>query len=170
MNSYPNHYINGEWVQSEGGSTYQVINPATEQPVTEITLGSAADVNKAVAAARRAFETFSQTGVAERQALLGRVITEYKARIPDLAKAISEEMGAPIGLASMAQAPTGLAHFSATLKALGDFAFEEVIGRAKVLHEPLGVVAMITPWNWPLNQICAKVAPALAAEIGRAHV
>ena len=163
MQSYLKQYIDGEWVESEGGRRYEVIDPASEQPVTAVTLGTAADVDKAVAAARRAFETWSQTTVGERQALLGRIIEEYKARIPDLAKAISAEMGAPIGLASAAQAPTGLAHFAATLKALGEFTFSEQVGRATVVHEPLGVVAMITPWNWPLNQICAKVAPALAA-------
>lgn len=163
MQSYLKHYIDGAWVESEGGRTYQVIDPATEQPCTEITLGTPADVDKAVAAARRAFETWSQTSLDERKALLGRILAEYKARIPDLAKAISQEMGAPMALASAAQAPTGLAHFAATLKALDDFSFEETIGRARVVHEPLGVVAMITPWNWPLNQICAKVAPALAA-------
>ncbi|WP_374942452.1 aldehyde dehydrogenase family protein [Sphingomonas sp.] len=163
MNRYLQHYIDGAWIDSDGGSVHQVIDPATEQPVTEITLGTQGDVDKAVAAARRAFETYSQTTVAERQALLTKIIEVYKTRIPDLAKAISQEMGAPIGLASMAQAPTGLAHFAATLKALGAFTFEEQIGKARVVHEPLGVVAMITPWNWPLNQICAKVAPALAA-------
>ncbi|MEO7688699.1 MAG: aldehyde dehydrogenase family protein [Sphingomonas sp.] len=163
MKSYLKHYIDGAWVESEGGKRHEVIDPATEQPCTEITLGSAADVDKAVAAARRAFESFSQTTVAERAALLGRVIEEYKARIPDLAAAISQEMGAPIGFATAAQAPTGLGHFLSTLKALNDFQFEERLGRARVVHEPLGVVAMITPWNWPLNQICAKVAPALAA-------
>ena len=163
MNRYLQHYIDGAWIDSDGGTVHQVIDPATEQPVTEITLGTQADIDKAVAAARRAFETYSQTTVAERQALLAKIIEVYKTRIPDLAKAISQEMGAPIGLASMAQAPTGLAHFAATLKALGAFTFEEQIGKARVVHEPLGVVAMITPWNWPLNQICAKVAPALAA-------
>ena len=163
MNSYLQHYIDGAWVDSDGGTRHQVIDPATEQPVSEITLGTPADVDKAVAAARRAFETFSQTSVADRQALLARIIEAYKPRIPDLARAISQEMGAPMALASAAQAPTGLAHFAATLKALGEFTFEEQIGRARVVHEPLGVVAMITPWNWPLNQICAKVAPALAA-------
>jgi aldehyde dehydrogenase (NAD+) len=163
MKSYLKHYIDGAWVESEGGTRHAVIDPATEQPCTEITLGSAADVDKAVAAARRAFESYSQTTVAERAALLGRIIEEYKARIPDLAAAISQEMGAPIGFATAAQAPTGLGHFMSTLKALNDFQFEERLGRARVVHEPLGVVAMITPWNWPLNQICAKVAPALAA-------
>ena len=163
MKSYLKHYIDGAWVDSDGGRRHEVIDPSTEQPASEITLGSAADVDKAVAAARRAFESFSQTSVEERSALLGRIIAEYKTRMPDLAKSISEEMGAPMGLATMAQAPTGLGHFATTLKALGEFSFEETIGRAKVVHEPLGVVAMITPWNWPLNQICAKVAPALAA-------
>jgi aldehyde dehydrogenase (NAD+) len=163
MQSRLQHYIDGQLVDSEGGRTHQVINPATEQPVTEVTLGSAADVDKAVAAARRAFATFSQTSVAERAQLLERVIEAYKARIPDLAKAVSEEMGAPIGFAQAAQVPAGLGYFMSTLKALGEFQWEERIGKARVVHEPIGVVAMITPWNWPLNQICAKIAPALAA-------
>ncbi|MEO9129652.1 MAG: aldehyde dehydrogenase family protein [Sphingomonas sp.] len=163
MKSYLKQYIDGAWVESEGGTRHEVIDPATELPCTEITLGSTADVDKAVAAARRAFESYSQTSVAERAALLGRIIAEYKARIPDLAAAVSQEMGAPIGFANAAQAPAGLGHFMSTLKALNEFQFEEKLGRARVVHEPLGVVAMITPWNWPLNQICAKVAPALAA-------
>jgi aldehyde dehydrogenase (NAD+) len=163
MKSYLKHYIDGAWVDSDGGRTWHVIDPSTEQPVTEITLGSPADADRAVAAARRAFGTWSQSSVAERQALLGRIMEEYKKRSPDFAKSMSEEMGAPMGLATAAQAPTGLGHFAATSKALGAFAFEETVGRARVVHEPLGVVAMITPWNWPLNQICAKVAPALAA-------
>ena len=163
MNSRPQFYIDGQWVDSDGGKSHEVINPATEQPVTTITLGTAADVDKAVAAARTAFETFSQTPVADRIALLERIIEGYKARIPDLAKAVSEEMGAPIGFAQAAQAPAGLGYFMNTLAALKEFTFEEQIGKAYVVHEPVGVVAMITPWNWPLNQICAKVAPALAA-------
>ncbi|HVF92886.1 MAG TPA: aldehyde dehydrogenase family protein, partial [Sphingomonas sp.] len=163
MKSYLKHYIDGQWVDSDGGTPHQVIDPSTEQPVTKIMLGSAADVDKAVAAARRAFETFSQTSVAERVALLERIIEEYKARIPDLAKATSEEMGAPVGFATAAQAPAGLGYFMGTLKALQEFRFEEIVGKSRVVHEPLGVVAMITPWNWPLNQICAKVAPAIAA-------
>ncbi|WP_375403767.1 aldehyde dehydrogenase family protein [uncultured Sphingomonas sp.] len=163
MKSHLNHYIDGAWVASEGGRPYQVIDPSTEQPVTEITFGSPADADRAVAAAKRAFESWSQSTVADRAALLGRIIEEYKKRLPDLAKAMSEEMGAPMGLATAAQAPTGLGHFATTLKALGEFTFSEQVGRATVVHEPLGVVAMITPWNWPLNQICAKVAPALAA-------
>ncbi|RDE05250.1 aldehyde dehydrogenase family protein [Sphingomonas aracearum] len=156
-------FIDGAWCDSEGGTPYQVIDPSTEQPVTTITLGTRADVDKAVAAARRAFRTFGRTSVEERAALLGRVIEGYKARMPDLAAATSREMGAPIGFANAAQAPAGLGYFLGTLKALGEFAFEERVGKARVVHEPIGVVAMITPWNWPLNQICAKVAPALAA-------
>jgi len=163
MNSHLQFYIDGAWVDSAGGRAHQVIDPATEQPVTEITLGTAADVDRAVAAARAAFETFSQTSVEERAALLDRVVDAYKARIPDLAKAVSQEMGAPIGFAQAAQAPAGLGYIMGTVKALREFTFSEQVGKARVVHEPVGVVAMITPWNWPLNQICAKIAPALAA-------
>ncbi|QHL90910.1 aldehyde dehydrogenase family protein [Sphingomonas changnyeongensis] len=163
MMNYPHHYIDGAWVESEGGRRHQVINPATEEPCTEITLGSAADVDRAVAAARRAFDDFSRTSVDERAALLERIIAVYKTRMADIARAIAVEMGAPMGLASAAQAPAGLGHFMYTLRALREFPFEEMIGRTRVVHEPIGVVAMITPWNWPINQIVAKVAPALAA-------
>jgi aldehyde dehydrogenase (NAD+) len=163
MQSYLKHYIDGAWVDSEGGTRHDVIDPATEQPCTEIMLGSKADAEKAIAAAKKAFASYSQTTVEERMALLERIITEYKARIPDLAKATSDEMGAPISFANMAQAPAGLGYFMGTLAALKEFKFSEQVGKARVVHEPLGVVAMITPWNWPLNQICAKVAPALAA-------
>ncbi|MBS0502983.1 MAG: aldehyde dehydrogenase family protein [Proteobacteria bacterium] len=163
MMSYPKHYIDGQWVESEGGARHLVINPATEEPCTEITLGSKTDTDKAVAAARKAFETFSQTGVEERAALLERIAAVYKTRMPDIAAAISAEMGAPISFATAAQAPTGLGHLMTTLKALRDFPFEEKVGASYVVHEPIGVVAMITPWNWPINQIVAKVAPALAA-------
>ena len=163
MRSHLKHYIDGQWVESEGGRTYQVIDPATEQPTTEITLGSPADANRAVAAAKKAFASWSQSTVEDRIALLERIIAEYKARIPDLAAATSAEMGAPISFAGAAQAPAGLGYFMGTLAALKEFRFSESVGKARVVHEPVGVVAMITPWNWPLNQICAKVAPALAA-------
>ena len=163
MKSYLKHYIDGAWVDSDGGTRHDVIDPSTEQPVSEIMLGSKADAEKAIAAAKKAFKTFSQTSVADRIALLERIIAEYKARIPDLASATSEEMGAPIGFANMAQAPAGLGYFIGTLAALKEFSFSEQVGKNRVVHEPIGVVAMITPWNWPLNQICAKVAPALAA-------
>jgi aldehyde dehydrogenase (NAD+) len=163
VQSYKQHYIGGAWVDSEGGTPHHVINPANEEPCTEIVLGSRADAEKAIAAAKAAFPSFSRTSVDERAALLERIITAYKARIPDLAKAMSLEMGAPISFAAGAQAPSGLGHFAATLRALKEFQFEEKVGKARVVHEPIGVVAMITPWNWPLNQIVAKVAPALAA-------
>ena len=163
MKSYLKQYIDGAWVDSDGGTRHDVIDPSTEQPVSEIMLGSKADAEKAIAAAKKAFKTYSQTSVADRIALLERIIAEYKARIPDLAAATSEEMGAPIGFANMAQAPAGLGYFMGTLAALKEFSFSEQVGKNRVVHEPIGVVAMITPWNWPLNQICAKVAPALAA-------
>lgn len=164
MREHLQHYIDGAWVDSEGGTRREVINPATEEPCTAITLGTQADVDKAVAAARRAFASFSQNSVEERSALIGRVIEEYKKRMGDLAAVVSEEMGAPISFATMAQVPAGLGHFMATQKALGEFQFEEEVGGgARVVHEPIGVVGLITPWNWPLNQIVAKVAPCLAA-------
>lgn len=163
MRSYLKQFIGGEWVDSEGGTRHEVINPATEEAVTEITLGSEADVEAAVAAARTAFESFSRTSVEERVALIERILTEYKARAADMAEAISLEMGAPISLAKTAQVGSGLGHLMSAAKALQDFQFEEQIGNSLVVHEPIGVVAMITPWNWPLNQIVSKVAPALAA-------
>ncbi|MDG2534296.1 aldehyde dehydrogenase family protein [Sphingomonas sp. HITSZ_GF] len=163
MRSYLKQFIDGAWVESEGGTRHEVINPATEEAVTEITLGSQADVDKAVAAARTAFESFSRTSVDERTRLIERILTEYKARAADMAEAISLEMGAPISLAKTAQVGSGIGHFLSAAKALKDFAFEEQVGNSLVVHEPIGVVAMITPWNWPLNQIVSKVAPALAA-------
>jgi aldehyde dehydrogenase (NAD+) len=163
MRSYLKQYIDGAWVESEGGTRHDVINPATEAPVTEITLGSQADVDKAVAAAARAFESFSRTSIDERIALIERILEAYKARAGDMAEAISLEMGAPLSLAKTAQVGSGLGHFKAAIEALKTFQFEEQIGTSLVVHEPIGVVAMITPWNWPLNQIVSKVAPALAA-------
>ena len=163
MDSYLKHYINGAWVDSIGGQRHEVISPSTEEPCTEITIGTEADVDAAVVAARAAFETFSQTSVEERIALLGRIVEEYKKRIPDLAKSMAMEMGAPISFASTAQAYSGLAHFGLAAKALSEFAFTEMVGTTRVVYEPIGVVGMITPWNWPLNQIALKVAPALAA-------
>ncbi len=163
MPSYLKQYIDGAWVESEGGTRHAVINPATEEPVSEITLGSQADVDKAVAAARKAFESFSRTSVDERVALIERVLEEYKARAGDMAQAISLEMGAPLSLAKTAQVGSGIGHLMSAASALKEFEFEERIGTSLVVHEPIGVIAMITPWNWPLNQILSKVAPALAA-------
>lgn len=163
MRSYLKHYIGGQWVESEGGTRHEVIDPATEAATTEITLGSQADVDKAVAAAKAAFDTFSRTSVEDRLALIERVIAEYKARMDDMAQAISAEMGAPLSLAKTAQVGSGIGHLMSAARALKEFQFEEQIGNSLVVHEPIGVVAMITPWNWPLNQIVSKVAPALAA-------
>ena len=156
-------YIDGEWVDPSSSRTLEVINPATEQPIASITLGDEADVDRAVAAARSAFESFSQTTSEERIALLTRVIEVYKSRMSDIAAVVSQEMGAPVTLAQGAQAPAGLGHLMATLEALKAESFEERIGTTTVVYEPVGVCGFITPWNWPLNQIAAKVAPALAA-------
>lgn len=163
MKSYPQNYIDGRWVDSKGGRKHTVINPATEQAASEIVLGTAADVDDAVHAARRAFERFSQTSKDERIALLQRIIAEYQKRIPDIAEAIATEMGCPISISQTAQAGSGLGHLGNALKALQDYDFAEKIGDNIVVREPIGVVALITPWNWPMNQIVAKVGPALAA-------
>lgn len=163
MKNYPQHYIDGAWVDSKGGRSHTVINPATEGPASEITLGTAEDVDAAVIAARRAFESFSQTSKAERIALLQRITEEYAKRIPDIAEAIAIEMGCPISIAKTAQAGSGMGHLGNALKALEAYEFREKIGDNTVVREAIGVVALITPWNWPMNQIVAKVGPALAA-------
>lgn len=157
------NYINGQWVDSQGGRTHAVISPSTEEPVSTALMGTAADVDAAVAAASKAFESFSQTSREDRLALLGRIVEEYKKRIPDFARSMAGEMGAPLSLGGAAQAPAGLGGFLPTMAALKDFSFEEQVAGAHVVYEPIGVVGMITPWNWPLNQIALKVAPALAA-------
>lgn len=163
MRSQLKQFIDGAWVDSIGGTRHEVINPATEAPCVEITLGTAEDVDAAVTAARAAFEDFSRTSVEDRVALLERVLAEYKNRAGDIAAAIAEEMGCPISVARTAQVGTGVGHLMAAIKALKEFAFTETINNSLVVHEPIGVVALITPWNWPMNQIVAKVAPALAA-------
>jgi aldehyde dehydrogenase (NAD+) len=163
MRQHLTHYIDGQWVESQGGTPHAVINPATEQLCAQIMLGSIADADRAVAAAARAFPVFSQTSVADRLDLLRAVLDGYRARARDMAEAISEEMGCPISMAATAQVGSGAGHLNAVIKVLGDFEWEERIGHHLVRREPIGVVAMITPWNWPLNQIVSKVAPALAA-------
>jgi aldehyde dehydrogenase (NAD+) len=156
-------YINGEWVAPVVAKTMEVINPATEEPVARISLGSAADVDEAVAAARAAFETFGSSSREERMSLLKRIIAEYQARLSDIAETISLEMGAPMKLAKAAQAPAGLAHFQQALALLESYSFAENKGATRIVKEPIGVCGFITPWNWPINQIACKVAPALAA-------
>ncbi len=157
------HYIDGKWVDSEGGVRREVINPATEEPCAVITVGTQADVDKAVAAARRAFKTWSKTTREERLAVLNRIVEEYKKRAGDLAVAMAEEMGAPVSFAGTAQVGAGIGGFLGTIAALQNFNFLEDGPGYKIAYEPIGVVGMITPWNWPLNQIALKVAPALAA-------
>ena len=155
-------YINGQWVAPVTPRTLDVINPATEQVAGRISLGSAEDVDRAVRAARAAFATYSQTSVDERVALLERVIAEYKKRYDDMAAAITEEMGAPKVLSQKAQAAMGIGHLQTALAVLKGYHFSEARGTTQIVKEPIGVCALITPWNWPVNQIACKVAPALA--------
>jgi len=164
MKSCKQFYINGEWVDpAEGTNSFEVINPANEEVIGEIALGSAKDVDNAVSAAQEAFKTFSTTSVEERLGLLGKIVEVYQSRYDEVAETISKEMGAPLSLSKAAQAATGLGHFAQTIEILQDFDWEETKGRNIIRKEPIGVVGMITPWNWPINQISCKVAPALAA-------
>ena len=156
-------YIDGAWVEPAGSDRLEVINPATAAPFMTIAMGNAADVDRAVAAARAAFATWAWSTREERLALLRRVLDEYNRRYEDIAQAVTAEMGAPIGFARDAQAWAGRAHMEATIAALENYSFEEQRGTTRILREPIGVAALITPWNWPLNQIVCKVAPAIAA-------
>jgi aldehyde dehydrogenase (NAD+) len=156
-------YINGQWVNPATPHDFPVVNPATEEVVATISLGTPADVNKAVAAASNAFEAFSETSVEERLRLLRRIIDVYKAKSEEMAQAISTEMGAPLSLARKAQVPAGLGHLFEAIRVLEHFEFEQVKGSTLMRKEPIGVCGLITPWNWPMNQIACKVAPALAA-------
>jgi aldehyde dehydrogenase (NAD+) len=156
-------YINGEWVRPTTSSVLDVIDPSTEQPVATVALGGAEDVDHAVRAARAAFETYSLTTVAERVALLERIMAVYQSRAEDLAQTLMSEMGAPAALARTAQVGAGLGQFASALDALKNFQFEESRGTTLIRHEPIGVCGLITPWNWPPLLIGAKVAPALAA-------
>lgn len=155
-------FINGEWVKPINRQEHLIINPATEAPIAKISMGNAQDVEIAVAAAKAAFETFSQTDIEFRIYLLEKICGLLTERMDEMAELISLEMGAPMWLAKAAQAPSGLAHFAETLKVLKQYAFEKPLGKTQILREPIGVCALITPWNWPINQIACKVAPALA--------
>ncbi|CAH1661069.1 MULTISPECIES: aldehyde dehydrogenase family protein [unclassified Chelatococcus] len=155
-------YINGEWVAPSGSATLDVIDPSNEEAFATIALGTEADVDKAVAAARAAFPAFAATSREERLALMRRLLEAYKARYDDVAKVLSQEMGAPLPFAHRSQAAMGTAHLAKTIEALETFTFEELRGTTLIAREPIGVVGMITPWNWPINQIMCKVAPALA--------
>ncbi len=163
MREHLDFYIDGKWVPPVTPKTLDVIDPSNEGVAGRISLGSKADVDKAVAAARRAFETFAFTTREERIALIERITESYKAHLDQLAEAISLEMGAPMWLAKAAQAPSGLAHLGNILAVLKDYSFVENKGATRLIKEPVGVCGLITPWNWPVNQILCKVAPALAA-------
>lgn len=165
MRDYLKFYINGSWVEpakATNATSIDVINPATEKSAGRISMASAEDVDRAVKAARAAFPAYSQTSVEERAALLERVIAEYKNRYADMAAAITEEMGAPVALARDAQAAMGMAHLQTALAVLRKYSFQEQRGTTLVVKEAIGVCGFITPWNWPMNQIACKVAPALA--------
>ena len=163
MSNRQKFYINGEWVEPAGKETLAVINPANEERIDDIALGNEEDVNRAVAAAKAAFETFSRTSREERVAMMERIVAVYQGRMDEVAATISEEMGAPMYLAKAAQAPMGIAHMMTNLNVLKNFEFEEDLGTSHIVKEPAGVCGFITPWNWPINQIACKVAPALAA-------
>lgn len=162
MKQYDKFYINGKWVDPVESRVMDITNPATEETIGQLALGSVEDVNQAVAAARSAFGSWSLSTKEERLALLDKIIELYTERMPEMAQAISSEMGAPMGMALNSQASIGLVHFQTARKALEDYEFEDPRGITRVVHEPVGVCGFITPWNWPMNQIACKVAPAIA--------
>jgi aldehyde dehydrogenase (NAD+) len=163
MSNHLRFYIDGEWIDPVTPATLEVIDPSTEEAFTTISVGSKADVDRAVAAAKAAFPAFSQTSKAERLDLMRRMLAAYDERYEDIAQAVSREMGAPLGMARDSQTWAGQAHMKAAIKALEEMEFEEKRGTTTILREAIGVCALITPWNWPLNQIVCKVAPAIAA-------
>ena len=167
MQDATRHYINGGWVASIDGREMAVENPSTEEKIATITLGGAADADAAVAAAKAAFPAWAATDPLDRIAALERLMEVYKGQAEDMAQAISFEMGAPIALARTAQVGAGAGHLKNTIRTAKGFAFERPLGDHApcdmILYEPVGVCALITPWNWPMNQVMLKVAPALAA-------
>ena len=159
-----NFYINGAWCEpATPGAPFPIINPATEESVGTVAMGSAADADRAVLAARAAFDAYSQTPLAYRTAMLQKLQTIFERRYAEMAQAISTEMGAPWDLAYDSQAECGPGHIQATLEAAKDYPFEVKSGKGDLFCEPIGVCVLITPWNWPMNQIMAKLAPALLA-------
>ncbi|MBH3368671.1 MULTISPECIES: aldehyde dehydrogenase family protein [Pseudomonas] len=163
MREYLKFYIDGQWVEpSEALKTLDIENPANEEIVGRIALGSAADVDKACKAAKKAFGPWSNTKPEERIKVLQRILMEYQKRFGDLAKAITEEMGAPMSLSQSAQVPVGMAHLMSAVEVLRNFKFREERGKTLIVKEPIGVCGLITPWNWPMNQLVCKVAPAIA--------
>ena len=162
MRDYLKFYIDGAWVDPVSPKPLDVINPATEEVAGRINLGSAADVDKAVAAAKKAFASYSQFTREQRLELLQNIAAEYQKRYADIAAAITEEMGAPGWLSMQAQAAIGMGHLQTGIEVLKNYKFEELRGTTMIAKEPIGVCAFITPWNWPINQIACKVVPALA--------
>lgn len=162
MREYLKFYIDGQWVDPIEPKTLDVDNPTTEEVSGRISIGTAADVDKAVKAARRAFASYSQTSREERLDLLQAIQAEYQKRAGDLAEAVTEEMGAPPSLAAGPQVAMGMGHLASAIEVLKNFPFEEQHGSTLVVKEPIGVCGLITPWNWPINQIACKVFPALA--------
>jgi aldehyde dehydrogenase (NAD+) len=162
MRSHTQFYIDGRWVDPVTPKTAEVINPATEAVSGTISLGSAADVDKAVAAALRAFASWSQSSVKERLDLLRAIQAEYARRQQELGEAVTEEMGAPLSLGTGFHVGLGAGHLQTAIEVLEGFRFEEQKGPTLLLKEPIGVCGLITPWNWPLNQVTVKVFPALA--------
>ncbi|NQY82994.1 MAG: aldehyde dehydrogenase family protein, partial [Alphaproteobacteria bacterium] len=163
MKEYTNFYIDGQWVAPVKPTMIDVINPATEKAYAKIALGTAADVDRAVSAARTAFATYSETSVSERLAMLSHIVKVYQKCYDEMAQTISQEMGAPITLATQAQAAAGLGHLETSFKVLRNYSFEYIHEGNTIRKEPIGVCGFITPWNWPINQIASKVGPALAA-------
>ena len=155
-------YIDGAWVDPVAPSTLGIVNPATEETFAQISLGSRADVDRAAKAARRAFATYSVTSVEQRLSWLQKIIEGFRARLPELARMMTLEMGAPITFATQRQATVALFHFEEAARVLASYTFEERMGNGIVRREPIGVCGLITPWNWPLNQVASKTAPALA--------
>ena len=163
MDNLQKFYIGGQWVAPASDATMPVLNPATEAQIGSVAMGNAADVDKAVAAAKAAFESFSQTSKADRLALLHRLKTVTEKRIEDLAQAMRMEMGAPISMARDAQADAAVGHLQGFIDALETLEERTTLANGDVLmREPIGVCGLITPWNWPMNQIALKVVPALA--------
>ena len=163
MQNSKNFYIDGKWVEPSNSNYLDVINPANEEVITKISLGNESDVNKAVKAAKNAFNTYSTTSREERLSILERIMDVYKKRMPDLSSAITSEMGAPVNLSNAAQAPAGFGHLKKAYNALKNYKFEYEMNSTLIRKEPVGICGLITPWNWPINQISCKVAPALAA-------
>ncbi|MEM6499375.1 MAG: aldehyde dehydrogenase family protein, partial [Pseudomonadota bacterium] len=165
MENYKKFYINGEWVEPAGGTEFDVIHPGNEEKIATIAMGTKADVDKAVDAAKTAFRTWQFSTVDERIALLERMIKAYEARAEEFVKIMPEEMGTTVSFSRAVQMPVGTGHMEAAIEAARHHVFERpsLRGGSTLVDEPVGVVGMITPWNWPVNQIIIKVAPAIAA-------